>query len=370
MVRTFSGTILKGFRSAGHGRLVWRSLVLFILVAGLLLTGVRSSQAITLPTFEIGSVVSGVSVTIKCRNFPRGVRWNVYMGKKGTAGVGGIKVGEIPTNTVGFFDLTFAIPAALKDQAYIDIRTDGTDGYYAWNSFYNGGSVTTTSGGSGGPVYYGIPTFGITSIATDTSVTIQTYNFPAGQTFTVRMGPYGSYGIGGTIVGTTDSGVGGSFSATYNIPDGLKGSAQIAIRMDSPQGYYAFNWFDNKIPTATPAPSATATPAPGSTSVPVPSTYYGYPYFYIASVVQNASVTITGYNFPPGQTFTVTMGPYGSYGIGGIVIGTTNSGAGGALSTTYTVPAALAGSYQIAIRLQSPEGYYAYNWFYNNTTTP
>jgi hypothetical protein len=364
MVRNVSEAILSGFKTSKITMTVGRSLLALLLVAGLLLTCVRSSQAVTLPTFEIGSVVPGVSVTIKCRNFPDGVRWNVYMGTHGTEGVGGIKVGEIPTHSVGFFDLTFSIPDALKNQAYIDIRTDGTDGYYAWNSFHNGGTSTSIVTP---PVYSIIPTFSITSVVTDTSVTIQTYNFPPGQTFTVRMGPYGSYGIGGTVVGTVDSGAGGSFAATYNIPDGLKRSAQIAIRMDSPQGYYSFNWFDNKVVTPT-TPAATPTTSP--TYVPVPSTYYGYPYFYIASVVQNTSVTITGYNFPPGQTYTVTMGPYGSYGIGGIVVGTTSSGAGGALSATYTVPAALAGSYQIAIRLQSPEGYYAYNWFYNNTTTP
>ncbi len=368
MVRNIFEAILSGHTSHGAGRAIGRGLIILILVAVLLLTSVRSSQAVTLPTVEIGTIVPGVSVTIKCRNFPPGVRWNVYMGKRGTAGVGGIKVGEIPTGSVGFFDLTFTVPDALKDQKYIDIRTDGTDGYYAWNSFNNGGSVTTTGGST---TYSTVPTFSITGILEDTSVTIQTYNFPASQTFTVRMGPYGSYGIGGTIVGMVDSGAGGSFGATYNIPDGLKGSKEIAIRMDSPQGYYAYNWFVNKVSAATATPATpAATPTAGATAVPVPPTYYGYPYFYITSVVQNSSVSITGYNFPPGQTYTVTMGPYGSYGMGGIVVGTTNSGSGGSLTATYTVPAALAGSYQIAVRLQSPEGFYAYNWFYNSTTTP
>ena len=72
-----------------------------------------------------------------------------------------------------------------------------------------------------------------------------TNNFPAGQTFTVRMGAYGTLAVGGIEVATTDSGDGGSFTATYNIPDSLKGSQRIAIRMDSPQGFFAFNWFWN-----------------------------------------------------------------------------------------------------------------------------
>ncbi|WP_374689449.1 hypothetical protein, partial [Promineifilum sp.] len=39
-----------------------------------------------------------------------------------------------------------------------------------------------------------IPTFTISSVVTDTSVTIQTANFPANQNFTVTMGPFGSRG--------------------------------------------------------------------------------------------------------------------------------------------------------------------------------
>jgi hypothetical protein len=61
------------------------------------------------------------------------------------------------------------------------------------------------------------------------------------------------------------------------------------------------------------------------------------------------------------------MGVIGTKGIGGIVVETTDSGAGGAITETYDIPTALKGSALIAIRLQSPtSGYFAYNWFYNN----
>ncbi len=60
------------------------------------------------------------------------------------------------------------------------------------------------------------------------------------------------------------------------------------------------------------------------------------------------------------------MGPYGSFGIDGTAVGTTETGAGGTITATYTIPADLAGSYQIAIRMESPYNY-AYNWFYNVT---
>ena len=39
--------------------------------------------------------------------------------------------------------------------------------------------------------YSGIPTFSIVSVEKNTSVTIKTNNFPAGDTYTVTMGPYG-----------------------------------------------------------------------------------------------------------------------------------------------------------------------------------
>ncbi len=199
--------------------------------------------------------------------------------------------------------------------------------------------------------YWPIPTFSIVSVNPDSTVTVRTYNFPASENFTVRMGPYGTLALGGTIVNTTNSGAGGSFEETYTIPAGLVGSERIAIRMDSPDGYYAYNWFWN-------VPVSVVTPIPG---------YSGIPSFSITSVIQNDSVTVLTNNFPPNQNFTVRMGPYGNLGIGGEVVTTTNSGSGGSFAETYAIPASLTGSQRIAIRMDSPEGYFAYNWFWNNT---
>jgi len=62
----------------------------------------------------------------------------------------------------------------------------------------------------------------------------------------VRMGYYGSLGIGGKVITTIDSGSGGSFSATYDIPSSLYGSDRIAIRLETSNGYFnAYNWFYN-----------------------------------------------------------------------------------------------------------------------------
>ncbi len=202
-----------------------------------------------------------------------------------------------------------------------------------------------------------IPTFSIVSVDEDNTVTIKTANFPADDTFTVTMGAMGVRGVNGTIVATQDSGSGGSFTATYDIPENMKGAYQIALRLESSaSGYYAFNWFYNNVADGTTPPA----PIPVGT----------IPTFSIKSVVRDSTVTIETKNFPANDSFTVTMGPMGTRGVNGTVIETQDSGEGGTFTATYDVPAGLHGDYKIAIRLKSSaSGYYAFNWFYNNTTT-
>jgi hypothetical protein len=286
--------------------------------------------------------------------------------------VGGTVVGTTNSGTGGSFVVTYDIPAALRGSAQIAIRLDSPSGYFAYNWFYNSTGdvtavpVTPTPGTppppTATPAPRTIPTFSIVSVVSDQSVTIRTSNFPANQTFTARMGAMGTRGVGGTVVGTTQSGAGGTFTATYDIPAALRGSARIAIRLESPSGYFAYNWFYNSTAnvTVTPGtpPPATATPVPG---------YSGIPTFSITSVVRDSSVTIRTNNFPANQTFTARMGAMGTRGVGGTVVGTTDSGTGGTLTATYTIPEALRGASRIAIRLESPAGYFAYNWFYNST---
>lgn len=202
-----------------------------------------------------------------------------------------------------------------------------------------------------------IPTFSIVSVDKDKSVTIRTRDFPAKDSFDVLMGPFGTKGINGKLVDTIDSGKGGSFTANLKIPASLRGSRQIAIRLQSNtgSGFFAYNWFYNN----------TASSGSGSP----PSGYTGIPTFSISSVVKDKTVTIKTNNLPPDDKFDVYMGAMGTKGVNGIKVDTTSSGKGGSQNLTYTIPGALKGSYQIAVRLQSPSsGYFAYNWFYNNTT--
>ncbi|MCP4428132.1 MAG: hypothetical protein GY803_26900 [Chloroflexi bacterium] len=208
-----------------------------------------------------------------------------------------------------------------------------------------------------------IPTFSIQSVAADQTVTILTSNFPAGQMFAVTMGAMGTLGIDGYLVASTDSGKGGSFTATYKIPEQLKGSYQIAIRLQSVQGYYGYNWFYNN---TTGAANSGSTGSAGATT-----DYTGIPTFSVQSVDVDKTVTVKTNNFPANQTFTVTMGSSGTRGIGGVVVGKIESGKGGVLTATFDIPDKFKGVAIISIRAQTTHAnpYYAYNWFYNNTTT-
>ncbi len=98
-----------------------------------------------------------------------------------------------------------------------------------------------------------VPTFTITDVVADSTVTIQTKNFPPGEDFNVRMNFYGTLGIGGTIVDTINSEEGGTLTATFLIPDALHGQYRVAILLESSaSGYYAYNWFYNNHTSSNP----------------------------------------------------------------------------------------------------------------------
>ena len=206
------------------------------------------------------------------------------------------------------------------------------------------------------------PTFSISEVKTDESVTILTNNMPANKNFNVLMGEIGTKGIDGIIVATLNSDKGGSFLATFPIPAQLKGRAQIAIRLEGTDNpYYAYNWFWNDAKNGTwPEDYPPAQPPTCACNIPT---------FSIKSVVKGEDVTITTYNFPKNVEFTVLMGKMWTRGINGIEVATLNSGEGGSFEATFDIPAELANEERIAIRLEGTGGYYAYNWFWNNTAS-
>lgn len=207
------------------------------------------------PTFSIESVVQDKTVTIKTNNLPPNDTFTVTMGKNGTKGIDGIKVGTTESGTGGSLIFTYEIPADLTGLSIISIRMQSpTTGYFAYNWFLNLTATATIAptqppaptSTPTPPGYSGFPTFSIATVVEDKTVSISGKNFPANDTFTVLMGDFGTKGIGGIKIGTTDSGTGGALTATYDIPESLAGNELIAIRLQSPtSGYFAYNWFYN-----------------------------------------------------------------------------------------------------------------------------
>jgi hypothetical protein len=204
-----------------------------------------------------------------------------------------------------------------------------------------------------------VPSFDITAVVADKTITIKTANFPAGYTFNVLWGPLGNQGKDGIESSSIKSGRGGEITATLDIPAQVQGMSRIAVRLESTTGgFFSYNWFNNTTRGTTPTTPTTPTP-------PAPKAGT----FSIFSVVADKSVTIKTANFPANKTYTVLMGPLGTRGVDGIKAGTVESGKGGELTFTIDIPSQVQGMRIIAIRLESTTGgYYSYNWFYNKTT--
>ncbi|MCB2180186.1 hypothetical protein KQH54_03590 [bacterium] len=212
--------------------------------------GYPPAGAATIPSTSITNVNAGVDVKVAGTNFTTTDTYTVYIGKFGTKGVGGVKIGTVDTDASGKFTETFAIPTSLKGEDKLAIRfVSLATGYYAYDWFYNQGSASTSTSTTGvvPPAGAGtIPTFTITKVSEGNQVTINAKNFIANDTYDVYMGVMGSKGVGGIKVATQASPSSGAFTATYDIPASLAGNSMIAIRLQSPTtGYYSYNWFYN-----------------------------------------------------------------------------------------------------------------------------
>ena len=315
---------------------------------------VLASAQFAIPTISIVSVDPGKTVTIQTSNFPANDTFDVYMNSYGTLGIGGTKVTSINSGSGGSMTFKFDIPDAYKNMNLVAIRLQSPiTGYYSYNWFVNQAAGIPNTGPSlpAGTV----PTITIVSVDPGKTVTIQTNNYPANDTFDVLMNKIGTLGIGGTKVDTINTGSGGTLSFTFNIPDTLKNENQIAIRLQSSiSGYYSYNWFWN---------TTAGIPNTGPT-LPVGT----IPTFSITKVDAGNTVTIQTNNFPANDTFDVLMNTFGTLGVGGTKVASVDTGTGGVQTFTFSIPASLKDLDRIAIRLQSPtSGYFAYNWFWNNT---
>lgn len=362
-------------------------ILLSILVVAALVVpfGVHSASAYSgVPTISIMEVTKGPTVSIQMDNFPDDTDFVVTMAPYGNYGVNGTVVETINSGKGGKNSKTFLVPDSLRNESTIAIRLENSEkGYFAFNWFINPdagmypvSSVTPTTSAAT-PVPAGtatpagaavVPSFLITSVTADQSVTIQTAGFPSGQDYTVRMGKYGTAGLNGTIITKTSSGSGGVIVATYNIPTDLKGQAVIAIRLENQKtGDYLYGWFNNTTNYSVSTPAVQSTPSTTSTSGTATPIAYN-PVITIAGVVAGSKVTVEVAGVPAGETLTVLLGKYGTNGVGGTEVGKLDSVT---KSGTFTIPTDLAALDRIALRVQSATGEnYSYSWFYNVTTNP
>jgi hypothetical protein len=195
-----------------------------------------------------------------------------------------------------------------------------------------------------------VPTITILSVKAGESVTIKATNLPSNREFTARMDVMGDYALGGTVVGANNSGS-GSFTATYTIPSDLKDETRLAIRIDTPSGWFSYNWFDNQTTGVTPTPT--------------PSTGGGKPFLTILGVEKDESVTVQASRFPANQTFTIRVGPFYSFFKNYVVVGSIKSSSSGSFTFSVALPENVKGVELVTIRLDSGSGAYAFNAFTN-----
>jgi hypothetical protein len=90
----------------------------------------------------------------------------------------------------------------------------------------------------------------------------------------------------------------------------------------------------------------------------------------IVSVSKGVSVTVSVENMPANKEFRVLMNKIGTQGAGGTSAGTGKTNSDGSFTKTFSIPAALKNEAKIAIRVEATDktGWYAYNWFTNNTS--
>ncbi|MBU1661976.1 MAG: hypothetical protein KKD28_10965 [Chloroflexi bacterium] len=196
----------------------------------------RIIDSLGLPIVQIIGLRPDYYVTIQAKNFPVKDNFDIIIGTTDSFEDDGITVGTVSTQLENVFEYRISIPQELHGYDKLTIYLVGQNTKYSTSVwFYNK------------TPYSGVPSLAISAVKKDKSVTVVFHNMPPDDTFWVRMNYFGTQGVGGAVVSTISTGPGGNVSdVTFPIPDFLKGSYKIAIRVESPTtGYYTNNWFNN-----------------------------------------------------------------------------------------------------------------------------
>ncbi|MFC1936101.1 hypothetical protein ACFLYP_00385 [Chloroflexota bacterium] len=322
------------------------------------------------PTYWIERVVPQDQFTIRLSHWTDTDKYKVFIGVN-NADYQPFWVGTIEDVSSRKFSRTFDIPIQLRKAEELKVVLEGQySGHSGATAFthekdfkvvhpfgsYTWTYINSASRASSG----GTPFTTILNVVQNTEVTLQTFNFPPDMDFAVTMGPIGTRGIGGILLGTQNSGDGGSFIATYPIPGQLFGQETIAIRFQSTTTeHFSYDFFQNSDGYNY---NSFGTSFEGDWVLP-PGTY---PYTLVIDVDQDNLVTISGFNFTKNDTYIVTMGPMGTKGVGGIQVRTFVIDGSGTFTENFKIPEGLKGVGQIAIRFESVNTeYFAYDWFWN-----
>ena len=114
----------------------------------------------------------------------------------------------------------------------------------------------------------------IVAVKKDSQIVVEAVNFPANQTWTVRVGTYYGFRQDNVTVDTFTSAKGGTFRFIVKLPAVVAGSDWVSVRLDSANKNYVYNAFYNldRGDATTTGPQPTTSPTTG-TATPVPVTY-------------------------------------------------------------------------------------------------
>jgi len=218
------------------------------------------------------------------------------------------------------------------------------------------------------PAQAATPDTSIAAVVKNESVTIQTSDFPANNTFHVLMGYNGSQGINGYLVSKITTGDGGSFFAKFYIPDELSGEDIVAVRFESvtESKYYTYNWFYNDTATGASTTCTTCTTDSSDDGPRYNILPPGFPTFDIIASVKGQSVTVYTRYFPPNERYAVYMQDGDSQATTLYEVAGVETGEGHALTATFSIPDELRWEEKIKIIFYNiNDGFRTYNLFYN-----
>jgi len=111
----------------------------------------------------------------------------------------------------------------------------------------------------------------IIAVDKNNQIVVEAVNFPANQTWTVRVGPYYSFRGDAVEVTSFTSKAGGTFRFIIPLPAVVQDVDWVSVRLDSDQKYLAYNAFFNvdrgDATTTGPQPSESTTGTSTSTSL-------------------------------------------------------------------------------------------------------